>query len=242
MSHAWVDDKNLMYVMMPINGGEWPIPIPKDANLDLICIEMLNAMSKWNQTIGLEAEYVCLDVLCLCQEGRKGEHLHLEEWKLDMPTIRAVYQERLYVEMTTNPIFRGETGKYAMDKQVQRMFQEQLESLQCMHIRNPSILGFLTEMRNWVSTKLLDKVVEVVYLLRPNVIPLYNAKQSAADAWEVLVDVIRPRFRVQPLFLMKDTHIDYRMGDFFQSRNVGGLGEVPNKPTPLHGEVDINDA
>lgn len=42
-------------VLTRINGQEWPVPIPKDANLDLIWIEMLN----------MGTEYVWLDMLCL---------------------------------------------------------------------------------------------------------------------------------------------------------------------------------
>ncbi len=68
-------------MMTPINGYEWSVPMPKDANLDLIRIEMLN----------LGAEYAWLDVLCLRQEGGKNEHLRIEEWKLDVPTIGWVY-------------------------------------------------------------------------------------------------------------------------------------------------------
>ncbi len=41
MSHAWVDKNDRMDVWTPINGHRWPVPIPKDANLDLIRIEML---------------------------------------------------------------------------------------------------------------------------------------------------------------------------------------------------------
>ncbi|PBK85003.1 hypothetical protein ARMGADRAFT_1087911 [Armillaria gallica] len=48
MSHPWVDEKDVKRVMTPINGYEWPVPIPKDADLDLIRIEMPN----------LGAEYV----------------------------------------------------------------------------------------------------------------------------------------------------------------------------------------
>ncbi len=42
ISHAWMDNKERGDVMTPINGYKWPVPIPKDANLDLIHIEMLN--------------------------------------------------------------------------------------------------------------------------------------------------------------------------------------------------------
>ncbi len=59
ISHAWVDEKDRDDAMTPINGYEWPVPMPKDANLDLLRIEMLN----------LGAEYTWLDVLCLPAGG-----------------------------------------------------------------------------------------------------------------------------------------------------------------------------
>ncbi|KAG7442783.1 uncharacterized protein BT62DRAFT_935821 [Guyanagaster necrorhizus] len=81
VSHAWMDAKDRVPVWTPINGMEWPVPIPKDASLDLIRIEMLN----------LGAEYTWLDVLCLRQEGGPREDLRAEEWKVDVPTIGRVY-------------------------------------------------------------------------------------------------------------------------------------------------------
>lgn len=74
--------KDRIDVMTPINGNEWPVPIPKDTDLDLVRIEMLN----------LGAEYVWLDVLCLRQRGGRGEDIRGEEWKLDVPTIGHVYR------------------------------------------------------------------------------------------------------------------------------------------------------
>ncbi|PBK90382.1 hypothetical protein ARMGADRAFT_1032424 [Armillaria gallica] len=70
-----------IYSNRVVPGHEWPVPIPKGANLDLIRIEMLN--------LGLE--YVWLDVLCLRQRGRLREGLRVEEWRLDVPTIGYVY-------------------------------------------------------------------------------------------------------------------------------------------------------
>ncbi len=77
-----------MDVRTPINGKEWPVPIPKDADLNLIRIEMLN----------LGVEYTWLDVLCLRQkeEGGPREDLRVEEWKLDVPTIGGVYKRAEY--------------------------------------------------------------------------------------------------------------------------------------------------
>ncbi|KAK0439001.1 hypothetical protein EV421DRAFT_1969409, partial [Armillaria borealis] len=81
ISHAWVDEKDQVDVWTLINGKEWPMPIPKGASLELIRIEMLN----------LGVEYTWLDVLCLRQKEGPWEDLHLEEWKLDVPTIGGVY-------------------------------------------------------------------------------------------------------------------------------------------------------
>ncbi len=81
ISHAWVDEKDRVDAITPINGNEWPVPMPNDANLDRIRIEMLNH----------GAEYAWLDILCLRQEGGKNEHLRLDEWELDVPTIGWVY-------------------------------------------------------------------------------------------------------------------------------------------------------
>ncbi|PBK73164.1 hypothetical protein ARMSODRAFT_1015958 [Armillaria solidipes] len=82
ISHAWVDEKDRMDVWTPINGKEWPVPIPKDTNLNLIRIEMLR----------LGVTYTWLDVLCLRQKGGPREDLRVEEWKLDVPTIGHVYR------------------------------------------------------------------------------------------------------------------------------------------------------
>ncbi|KAK0457546.1 uncharacterized protein EV420DRAFT_502406 [Desarmillaria tabescens] len=95
ISHAWVEDKDIKSEMTPINGYEWPVPIPKDTDLNLIRMEMLS----------LGAEYVWLDVLCLRQKGRgedprgtaskeewgRREVLRQEEWKVDLPTIGWIY-------------------------------------------------------------------------------------------------------------------------------------------------------
>ncbi|PBK63379.1 hypothetical protein ARMSODRAFT_541512 [Armillaria solidipes] len=92
ISHAWMDVNDRENVWTPINGYRWPVPIPKDSNLHLIRIEMLN----------LGANLVWLDVLCLRQkydaredhlaEDLRREDLRKEEWKTDVPTIGHIYQ------------------------------------------------------------------------------------------------------------------------------------------------------
>ncbi|KAK0198002.1 hypothetical protein F5146DRAFT_67167 [Armillaria mellea] len=81
ISHAWLDISRRKKVDTPVNGREWPVSIPEDANLDLVRIEMLN----------LGAEYAWLDVLCLRQEGGQNENLRAGEWILDVPTIGNAY-------------------------------------------------------------------------------------------------------------------------------------------------------
>ncbi|SJL08951.1 uncharacterized protein ARMOST_12326 [Armillaria ostoyae] len=92
ISHAWVDEKDRVDVLTPINGKEWPVPIPKDADLNLIRIEMLN----------VGAEYAWLDVLCLRQkeEGGPREDLRAEEWRLDVPTIGGVYGRKVVIYLS----------------------------------------------------------------------------------------------------------------------------------------------
>ncbi len=87
ISHAWIDEKDRSVVLTPINGYEWPVPIPKDVDLNLIRIEMLN--------LGLK--YAWLDVLCLRQVGGQREDFRTEEWKLDVPTIGGVYFDQKVV-------------------------------------------------------------------------------------------------------------------------------------------------
>ncbi|KAK0466470.1 hypothetical protein IW261DRAFT_1683933 [Armillaria novae-zelandiae] len=178
ISHVWVDEKDRIDMMTPINRYEWPVPIPKDANLDLIRIEMLN----------LGAKYTWLDVLCLQRKGGKGEDLRLEEWKLDMPTIGSVFKKARKVvcyfnglgrplhlttdyfesnwcwfrhawtlqEIAEDYIIAGDCGDDIMEESVGRRFNKQLKSLHKQH----------------------------------DSIPIYNPHQSPADTWEVLMEAL----------------------------------------------------
>ncbi|KAK0479163.1 hypothetical protein IW261DRAFT_1399541 [Armillaria novae-zelandiae] len=210
ISHAWVDENDRTSVMTPINGYEWPVPMPKDANLDLIRIEMLNH----------GAQYAWLDVLCLRQQGGKGEHLRLEEWRLDVPTIGHVYEHARVVcyfnglgrplqltrdyfesercwfrrawtlqETTDHAVIGGDTGDDIMEKEVQQMFDTQLARLRVLRRQN-FVLELVLEMQHRVSSKPLDKVAGLAYLLDPECIPIYDANISDADAWEALMDVM----------------------------------------------------
>ncbi len=76
-----------------------------------------------------------------------------------------------------------------MEQDVQRRFNKQLTSLR--NIREDySIINILLEMQNRVSAKPLDRVAGLVYLLKLDFIPVYEAEQSPEDAWEILVDAM----------------------------------------------------
>ncbi|KAK0190238.1 hypothetical protein F5146DRAFT_546440 [Armillaria mellea] len=218
ISHAWVNDKERINVMTPINGYEWPVPLPKDANLDLIRIEMLN----------LGAEYVWLDVLCLRQVCGREEQLRKDEWKLDVPTIGYVYDNGLvapvvyYFNGLGRPLswppdfdsdrswFRrawtlqevdaqseriiigGETG----DDTISTTFREQLKSLGDLG----DVDNVLSQMQKRVSTNPVDRVAGLVYPLYPEYIPTYDAEQSEESAWVALVNALESVSRMNLLF------------------------------------------
>ena len=108
ISHAWVADGDLTYIMTEANQRMWPIPLPKGVQLEDIRGEMIR----------LGVRYAWLDVLCLRQEFRPAlskelaipvsrevikcrDQRRLEEWKVDVPTIGAIYsnleQDNIYM-------------------------------------------------------------------------------------------------------------------------------------------------
>ena len=95
VSHAWVAGGDLTFIMTEANQQQWPIPLPKGTQLEDVRQEMIR----------LGVRYAWLDVLCLRQQAltknfaipvsrelieRREKH-RLEEWKIDVPTIGAVY-------------------------------------------------------------------------------------------------------------------------------------------------------
>ncbi|KAK0447594.1 hypothetical protein EV421DRAFT_1926398 [Armillaria borealis] len=216
ISHAWVNDEELKHVRTPINQNEWSVPIPEDANLDLIRIEMLN----------LGAEYVWLDVLCLRQKlgkkekeehRKKGtkEKLRLEEWKVDVPTIGWVYHEADQVVCYFNGLGRplGLTLDYF---ESDRCWFKRAWTLQEMNtapiiggraqtlIAEENILNSfhtLARIQTRKSTKPVDRVAALVYLFYSEYIPIYKAKQRLEGAWTTLCNVTQDWFRTDLFFL-----------------------------------------
>ncbi|KAK0477317.1 hypothetical protein IW261DRAFT_1338698 [Armillaria novae-zelandiae] len=213
---------NRVDVMTPINGKEWPVPIPKDANLDLIRTEMLN----------FGAEYAWLDVLCLRQT--RGQRVDLrDEWKLDVPTIGWVYQKAPKVVCYFNGLGRplilqagyfendrcwfrrawtlqetkedmtigGETRDYRfVGTEIQDKFQEQLQLLRTMR-SDEFMFDILSQMGKRVSTNPVDKARGLAYLLYTESNPPYDASQSEEDARTALVGVMQDWLRADLFFL-----------------------------------------
>ncbi|KAK0186358.1 hypothetical protein F5146DRAFT_128073 [Armillaria mellea] len=226
ISHAWMNEGDRMNVLTPINGEEWPMPIPCDANLDLIRIETLNA----------GAEYAWLDVLCLRQKGGPGEGLRAEEWKLDVPTIGWVYYRTKKVvcyfsglglplsfkveddfdddrcwfrrawtlqEIHEDLIIGGKTSDgIIMQTGIQARFNEELSFLQSIRDSSRrSVFDLLSSMQSRVSTYPVDKVAGLVYPLVRKTTPAYNWAQSEEDAWTALVNEMNEHYRGQMFFL-----------------------------------------
>lgn len=217
ISHAWVEERNRVDLWTPINGFEWPVPIPKDANLDLIRIEMLN--------LGLE--YMWLDVLCLRQAGGPRDDLRAEEWMLDVPTIGRVYLAPTVVTYLSGlgRAFSLEDGDLDSDRcWFRRAWTLQEVGLvdkviagdmpdgpmhaqpvdedgnyetgiltrfrkQWRSLRNwGNVFLALADMQNRVSTNPVDRVAGLAFRLGSDTLPAYHASMSLEDAWTALVN------------------------------------------------------
>ncbi|KAK0474687.1 hypothetical protein EDD18DRAFT_1339105 [Armillaria luteobubalina] len=216
ISHAWVDEKDRDDVSTPINGKEWPVPIPKDISLNLIRIEMLN----------MGMEYMWLDVLCLRQKEEVREDVRVEEWKLDVPIIGVIYQFSSVViylsglglplslkegdldsdrcwfrrawtvqEVGFERIIAGDTPDGPMHaKPIDDNGNYETAVLTRFHKQlgtlhsNPDIFSVLVAMRSRVSTNPVDRVAGLVLATIPRVIPAYYESRSLEEAWIALVN------------------------------------------------------
>ncbi|SJL13461.1 uncharacterized protein ARMOST_16905 [Armillaria ostoyae] len=228
ISHAWMDERDRAVVLTPINGYEWPVPIPRDADLHLIRIEMLN--------LGLE--YAWLDVLCLRQVGGRREDMRTEEWKLDVPTIGAVYYNENVVcylsglgrpltlkkgdleseqcwfrrawtlqEVGEDRVIAGDTPDGPLhaeckdgnyETELLTRFHKQLQSTHEMWFE---VSEALEKMRHRVSTNPVDKIAGLAFILGSESIPAYYESASLGEAWTALVNSMATPPRGELFFL-----------------------------------------
>ncbi|KAK0229315.1 hypothetical protein EDD85DRAFT_776684, partial [Armillaria nabsnona] len=239
ISHAWMDVKDRVDVWTPINRKEWPVPIPKDANLDLIRIELLN--------LGLE--YTWLDVLCLRQKGGQREDLHVEEWKLDVPTVGWVYicadQVVIYLSGLGQPlsfkdgdlesdqcwfrrawtvqevgkkrIIAGDTPDGPMHAEpIDKEGNYRTEILTAFHKHlgsvksSQGIFSALADMQKRVSTNPVDKVMGLAFPLHLTTIPPYYESRSLDNAWKALMDSMDFSCRIDFFFLYPEVGHGYK--------------------------------
>ncbi|PBL01394.1 hypothetical protein ARMGADRAFT_1160597 [Armillaria gallica] len=228
ISHAWVDEVDRVDVWTPINGHEWPVPIPKGANLNLIRIEMLN----------LGQEYMWLDVICLRQRGGLREDLREEEWKLDVPTIGAIYDRAHVVcylsglgmplslkegdlendqcwfrrawtvqEVGIHKTIAGDTPDGPMHTEpIDDAGNYEDKILTKFHKQLKAadnslyLYDALSAMQDRISTYPVDKVAGLAFCLRPNSIPAYYESQSLEEAWTALINEMQRSNRGKLLF------------------------------------------
>ncbi|KAK0445311.1 uncharacterized protein EV420DRAFT_1720606 [Desarmillaria tabescens] len=229
ISHAWLDVEERVDVMTPINGYEWPVPLPKDADLNLIRVEMLN----------FGAEYAWLDVLCVRQRDGIREDLRKEEWKLDIPTIGGVYGVRYKDKLDgvvcylsglglplnikpgdlesdrcwfrrawslqevpngSDPLIGGDTGDdRIMDKDMQTTVYERLRSLSQMRLIGMPF-NILSQMQERVSMSHLDKFASLVCLFNMKYIPIFDIEGSAEHFWAAVMDAMSRSSRADFFF------------------------------------------
>ncbi|SJL05280.1 uncharacterized protein ARMOST_08646 [Armillaria ostoyae] len=228
ISHAWVDEADRVDAWTPINGYEWPVPIPKGANLDLIRIEMLN----------LGVEYTWLDVLCLRQRGGPRENRRVEEWKLDVPTIGGIYNgahvvcylsglglplslkagdlesERCWFrrawtvqEVGRKRIIAGDTLDGPLRAEPideagnykNKMLTKFHKQLKSSGMTN-GLYGALSAMQDRISTHPVDKVAGLAFSLLTRSIPAYHESQSLEDAWTALINEMHSFYRAELFF------------------------------------------
>ncbi|KAK0184116.1 hypothetical protein F5146DRAFT_1076057, partial [Armillaria mellea] len=140
-------------------------------------------------------------VYYFCGLGRPytAEERDLES---DMSWLR---RARTLQEINKRPIIGGTLIDNALVYDMMRpKFRERLSSLGKIAQRisqQTDIFAILSHMRHRVSTKPIDKIAWLAYLLRPKIVPAYYEAQSEEDAWTALVNVIAHAYKAPMLFL-----------------------------------------
>ena len=190
VSHSWTDDMSPVWTA--INQHQWPVPLPKDTNLEDLRSELL--------TLG--AEYVWVDVLCLRQQSEDVslEQLRLEEWKLDVPTIGNIYRAATHIIRYFNGL-GVQFSRNGWDNE--RHWLQRAWTLQEIGTENTTITGGIPRDRGKVFLNfrgnLSGKLIKMRSALRP-VLQLAAQVDSShgCEVYELVQEMIR-RHATQPL-------------------------------------------
>ena len=221
VSHSWVDKQDRPPIRTPINGKEWPVPIPSNTTLDHVRVELLN----------LGAEYVWLDVLCLRQRGDgEQEDQRKDEWRLDLPTIGYVYAhpdkpsityfnglglpfdaspriikskihwtKRVWTLQEGTPAWLpgGLTG--GLHEDMPRFFSASQKYWKIQHVQTSfpadTLMSALGALRGRFCTTELDRILGLAYILGCTTLPVYDEACSTASAWQLLIKHFPPQTR-----------------------------------------------
>lgn len=204
ISHAWMLPEQRQAVKTPVNGFEWPVPIPVNTSLDWVRVELLN----------MRAEYVWLDVLCL-RQAYPGENLQLrlDEWKLDVPTIGHVYHRGAKIVHyfsglgKTFRIGDMSSPKHWLNRAwtLQEVGQDNIlagkaddspeleiasDLIDMENVNDPSVVMFYTRLRE-ARVLVIDGAVESIFALLPQV--TYRSAESELDKIAGLAYLLRSR-------------------------------------------------
>ncbi|GJE97557.1 hypothetical protein PsYK624_137780 [Phanerochaete sordida] len=218
VSHSWVAGDALTQVSTPINGHEWPVPMPRATTLEHVRVELLN----------LGAEYAWLDILCLRQRGRdEDEDTRKGEWKIDVPTIGNIYGGELCLayfnglglpldpspstiasdrhwlnrvwtvqEATIYWLPGGLTGTFSDDTRA--FFQLLLAHMPRGPRAETGRWPYAVQaIRGRACTTELDRVHGVAYSMFPGTLPVYDEGMAPKDAWTVLLKHVHPSARIE---------------------------------------------
>ncbi|GJE89406.1 hypothetical protein PsYK624_055060 [Phanerochaete sordida] len=213
VSHSWVVAEARESVWTPINGNQWPVPVPRATTLEHVRIELLN----------MGAEYVWLDVLCLRQQGRdEDEARRLEEWKVDVPTIGYVYRGlgmghqpcATYFNGLGLPLDMSPDALASKTHWLNRVWtlQETMDSfipcgltglpppanssITTLFSRHAALLHqipsgsqdlLMRELKRRFCTDELDRIAGLAYIAHCSTLPVYRQHASVEDAWRHLL-------------------------------------------------------
>ena len=229
VSHSWVDEDKRRPVSTPINGYEWPVPVPIGTTLDQVRIELLN----------MGAEYVFLDVLCMRQGGKpEKEFLRKQEWRLDVPTVGHIYQHRrsqsviIYFNglgmpfrvtphMCASPtywlnriwtlqetVINWVPGGLTTDvfdaagsrrSTLRNLIGDIEDVLDATSHFPPDLFTAVEAVRLRQCATPVDRITGLAYLLGCETLPLYDPDQDVEDAWDSLVQVMNTSLRTDLL-------------------------------------------